>query len=83
MANLMEMAKLSRLEVTELNRYFNAVRKAHGGSSDAAWELMGFLPNPKVPRPIFSENQEKTLLVQTGMWAQRRMEEGENGNNRA
>ena len=73
MANLAEIADLTKQDVAGLQRYFNDVVKAHEGAPSAVQELMGLLPVPKVARPAFSANQEKTLLVQTGMWIQKMM----------
>ena len=49
-------------------RYSNAVEKASGHTEEAIREIIGISASPKIQRPKFSENQEKVLLIRTGMW---------------
>ena len=75
MANLAEMTGLSREDVTALTLYINEVNAAHKSTWDAIIEIAGFSKNPKAVRPKFSENQEKALLIQIGMWWERQNRE--------
>ena len=71
MATLAEITGLSREETMALTLYSKEVNAAYDSTWDAIVEIAGFSKNPKVVRPKFSENQEKALLIQVGMWWER------------
>lgn len=68
MATLAEIAGLSHVEIMAIFRYANAVETASANPAEVIRVVMGLSENPKVPRPKFSEIQEKVLLIRTGMW---------------
>ena len=77
MTTLTEIARLTDEEVNGITSYAKEVSKANGNAADMLGEIMGLSDAQKVPRPKFSENQEKILLIQTGMRLVKIIIEGE------
>ena len=77
MTTLTEIAGLTDDEVEGITSYAKAVNKANDNAAEMLSEIMEISKTPKVPRPKFSVNQEKILLIQIGMRLVKIIIEGE------